>query len=194
MVLCEEVELLECSIVGVKQECWLFDGLVDVVLCWYIIVYQVVLGNYMCEKDGVVQLFDDQWLGYLDSCWCLFDYIQKMGFGNVVIVCGDVYCYYVSDLVQDYCDLGVVFSEFFVILIIFGVDGQGVDVYVRNQFVYSFYLKVIIDKCGYVLCDVICDVWIGDMKMLDIVMQFNGVLQSWKCYVVEYGWLGLQEV
>ena len=86
--------------------------LADAAPRWHTIAHQVALGNYMREKDGVVQSSDDQWSGYLDSRRRLLDHIQKVGFGNVVTACGDAHRHYASDLVQDHRDSGVVSSEF----------------------------------------------------------------------------------
>jgi alkaline phosphatase D len=193
MALREEVESPERSIVGAKQERWLFDGLADAAPRWHTIAHQVALGNYMREKDGVVQSSDDQWSGYLDSRRRLLDHIQKVGFGNVVTACGDAHRHYASDLVQDHRDSGVISSEFLATSITSGADGQGVDAYASNQIAHSPYLKATTDKRGYVLCDVTRDAWIGDMKTLDTVMQPNGAVQSWKRYAVEHGRPGLQE-
>jgi alkaline phosphatase D len=55
MALREEVESPERSIVGAKQERWLFDGLADAAPRWHTIAHQVALGNYMREgRRGAV--------------------------------------------------------------------------------------------------------------------------------------------
>ncbi|MCD9088678.1 alkaline phosphatase D family protein [Stenotrophomonas sp. SY1] len=189
----EQVESPARSIVGAKQERWLFDGLADATPRWHTIAHQVSLGNYAREKDGVVVSSDDQWSGYLDSRRRLLDHIQRVGFGNVVTACGDAHRHYASDLVQDNADSGVISSEFLATSITSGADGQGVDAMARSTLQHSPHLKATTDKRGYVLCDVTRDAWIGDMKTLDQVMQPNGALQSWKRYAIEHGRPGLQE-
>ena len=188
-----QVESPARSIVGAKQEQWLFDGLADAAPRWHTIAHQVALGNYAEEKNGAVVFSDDQWSGYLASRRRLLEHIQRVGFGNVVTACGDAHRHYASDLVQDNADSGIVSSEFLATSISSGSDGLGVDASAESTLRHSPHLKATTDKRGYVLCDVTRDAWIGDMKTLDQVMQPNGTLQSWKRYAVEHGRPGLQD-
>lgn len=188
----EEVASPSRSIVGARQEQWLFDGLADPMPRWHAIAHQVSLGNYAQEKNGEVVSSDDQWSGYLASRRRLLDHIQRVGFGNVVTTCGDAHRHYASDLVQDNADSGVVSSEFLATSITSGADGQGVDESARSTLRHSPHLKATTDKRGYVLCDVTADAWIGDMKTLDQVMRPDGRLESWKRFAIEHGRPGLQ--
>ena len=188
-----QVESPARSIVGAGQEQWLFDGLADRAPRWHTIAHQVSLGNYAREKDGVIVSSDDQWSGYLDSRRRLLEHIQRTGQGNVVTACGDAHRHYASDLVQDNRDSGIISSEFLATSITSGADGQGEDEFARNTLRHSPHLRAVTDKRGYVLCEVTDKHWIGDMKILDQVMQPGGTLSRWRRYAVEHGRPGLQE-
>lgn len=189
----EQVESTTRSMLGARQEQWLFDGLADTAPRWHTIAHQVSLGNYAHQKEGKVVYSDDQWSGYLASRRRLLSHIQQVGLGNVVTACGDAHRHYASDLVQDDRDSGVISSEFLATSISSGADGQGVDAFAESTLRHSPHLKACTDKRGYVLCDVTPEAWIGDMKTLDTVMQPNGTLQSWRRYAIAHGRPGLQE-
>lgn len=181
------------SILGARQEQWLFDGLADATPRWHVIAHQVALGNYAREKDGQIVTSADQWSGYLASRRRLLGHIQQVGFGNVVTVCGDAHRHYASDLVQDDADSGVISSEFLATSITSGSDGLGVDKKARDTLAHSPHLKATTDKRGYVVCELDRTTCVADMKILDRVMVPDGRLSRFARFAIEHGHPGLQE-
>ena len=66
------------------------------------------------------------------------------------------------------------------------------DDYTRSSRAENPNLKALIDKRGYVLCDVGRDHWRGDLKVLDTIATRNGTLSTHASFVTERGKPGLE--
>ena len=113
---------------------------------------------------------------------------------NVVTVCGDAHRHFASDLLQDDGDGRIISSEFLATSITSGSDGLGeTDAFHHNTRALNPHLKAMIDRRGYVLCDVSRDHWRGDLKILDRVMTPDEPIRTHSSFIVERGQPGLQQ-
>jgi len=185
------------SIMGDRQEAWLFDGLSRSTTRWNLIAQQVLLMNLLYQrKDSTERVAGmDTWAGYMHSRRRLLDHIDKHRPGNVVTVSGDAHLHFAGDLIQDNGDGRPISAEFSATSVTSGADGTG-DQNTRVQAAMSGNpeLKAITDKRGYLLCDVTRDVWKADMKIIDKVTEPNGALSSYARFEVEHGKPGIKRV
>lgn len=185
------------SILGDRQEAWLFDGLSRSTTRWNLIAQQVLLMNLLYQREGSTERVTgmDTWSGYMHSRRRLLDHIDKHRPGNVVTVSGDAHLHFAGDLIQDNGDGRPISAEFSATSITSGGDGTG-DQNSRVQAAMSGNpeLKAITDKRGYLLCDVTKDVWKSDLKIIDKVTEPNGALTSYARFEVEHGKPGLKRV
>ncbi|RPE79706.1 alkaline phosphatase D family protein [Vulcaniibacterium tengchongense] len=185
------------TMLGAEQEAWLYDGLrPDDGHRWHVIAQQVSLANLATKwprsGDEIVYSMD-QWSGYLGARRRLLGHIQRAGMRNVVTVCGDAHRHFASDLLQDHEDSGVVSSEFLATSITSGADGIGEDDdFTRHARSLNPHLKALVDRRGYVVCDVRRDAWHADLKILDRVTVPDQPVRSHARFAIEHGRPGLQ--
>ena len=135
----------------------------------------------------------DQWSGYMNSRRRLLAHIDAHCPGNVMTVSGDAHRHYAGDLIQDQGNGKIISSEYLATSISSGADGVGEnDEYTRSSRAENPNLKALIDRRGYVLCDVGRDLWRGDLKVLDTIATRNGMLSTHVSFVTERGKPGLQ--
>ncbi|MDE8650187.1 alkaline phosphatase D family protein [Novosphingobium album (ex Liu et al. 2023)] len=183
------------SIMGDRQEAWLFDGLSRSQTRWNLIAQQVLLMNLQYQREEGAQRVSgmDTWTGYMHSRRRLLDHIDKHRPGNVVTVSGDAHLHFAGDLIQDNGDGRVISAEFSATSITSGADGTGDEnPRVRGAMAGNPELKAITDKRGYLLCDVNRDTWRADLKILDKVTEANGKLLTYASFVVEHGHPGIK--
>ncbi|KXV58380.1 alkaline phosphatase [Acetobacter senegalensis] len=184
------------SMMGQTQEQWLFNGLAQSDTRWNLLAHQVMMLNLAHRKSASSPLLYsmDQWSGYLYSRKRLLEFVQAHCPGNVVNVTGDAHRHFAGDLLVNPDDKQPASVEFLATSITSGSDGVGDDdafsQSVRHE---NPWLKATTDKRGYVLCDVGRDQWRGDLKIVDQVMQPNGVTSTYASFVTERGHPGLQK-
>jgi alkaline phosphatase D len=183
------------TMMGDRQEAWLFDGLSRSPTRWNLIAQQVLLMNLRYQKDGAGTPVAgmDTWSGYMHSRRRLLDHIDRHRPGNVVTVSGDAHLHFAGNLIQDNGDGRVIAAEFSATSITSGGDGTGdANPRVRAALTGNPELKAITDKRGYLLCDVDRDVWRSELKVLDKVTEANGALSTYARFAVERGRPGIQ--
>ncbi|GAN61727.1 alkaline phosphatase [Acetobacter cibinongensis] len=192
----EDVWAPDRSMMGTEQEQWLFNGLAQSGTRWNLLAHQVMMLNLGHRKSDSSPLSYsmDQWSGYLYSRKRLLEFVQAHCPGNVVNVTGDAHRHFAGDLLINADDKKPASVEFLATSITSGSDGAGDDdgfsQSVRRE---NPWLKATTDKRGYVLCDVGRDHWRGDLKVVDQVMQPDGVTSTYASFVTERGQPGLQK-
>ncbi|MDF2640538.1 MAG: alkaline phosphatase [Novosphingobium lindaniclasticum] len=188
-----EVRSAQRTMLGDRQEAWLFEGLARSDARWQMIAQQVMLMQLAVTPagGGAAGYSMDQWSGYLHSRERLLGHIADRRLTNVVTVSGDAHRHFAGDLLRDGGEGRPVAAEFLATSITSGSDGVGEgDVYHRSV-AGNACLKAITDRRGYVLCDVTRDTWRGDLKVLDSVMRPDGRLSTFASFVAERGRPGL---
>lgn len=189
-----EVFAADRSMLGDRQEAWLFDQLARSTTRWNLIGQQVLLMNLLREREGSSERLTgmDTWSGYMHSRRRLLDHIDKHRPGNVVTVSGDAHLHFAGDLIQDNGDGRVISAEFSATSITSGADGTGDEnPRVKSALAGNPELKAITDKRGYLLCEVGRDLWHADLKILDMVTEPDGILTSYARFGVEHGRPGI---
>ncbi|PTQ12199.1 alkaline phosphatase [Sphingomonas oleivorans] len=184
------------TMLGDAQEAWLFDGLDQSRARWNLIAQQVMvmaLGRKTSAASSDLIYSMDQWSGYQHSRRRLLQHIHDRRLANVIIVSGDAHRHFAGDVVMEDQDK-VIASEYLATSITSGSDGTGegdaFDHSVRSG--GNGFLKAMIDRRGYVLCDVDRETWRGDLKILDTVMERNGRLSTFASFISERNEPGLK--
>ncbi len=188
------------TMLGQRQEAWLHDGLrPDDGKRWHMLAHQLGMANLAMRNGNApaVEYSSDQWSGYLAARRRLLGHIDQSGMKNVVGVCGDAHRHFASDLLHDPAADNrhgrVVASEFLATSITSGADGVGQDDdFHRHTTALNPQLKAMIDRRGYVICDVDRHQWRGDMKVLDAVTVPDQPIRTFASFVVERDHPGLQ--
>jgi alkaline phosphatase D len=183
------------SMLGDLQEKWLFEGLAEGRARWQLVAQQVMLMMLAQRRPGTAEpsYSMDVWSGYLHSRRRLLRHIADRRMTNVVTVSGDAHRHFAGNLIQDQGDGAIIASEFLATSITSGSDGIGqADAY-HEAVKDNPCLKTVIDRRGYLLCDVDHRTWRGELKILDSVMRPDGALSTFAAFVAEPGEPGLKQ-
>jgi alkaline phosphatase D len=122
---CPELTEPKRTILGERQEQWLFDGLASSPARWNVIANQVMLGRVNREA-GEPLYSTDKWDGYPPQRQRLLDFLASRKPANPVIVTGDIHSNWVMDIKQDPTDAAsrTVATEFVGTSISSGGDGS----------------------------------------------------------------------
>jgi alkaline phosphatase D len=182
------------TMLGGKQEAWLFEGLARGTARWQLIAQQVMLMQLAQVREGAPEpsYSMDQWSGYLHARKRLVDHIADRKLTNVMTVSGDAHRHFAGDVLRNGGTGAPVASEYLATSITSGSDGIGTGDAYHRSVSGNACLKTMTDRRGYVLCDVGRDTWRGDLKILDSVMRPDGQLSTFASFVTERGRPGLQ--
>ncbi|WP_121119961.1 alkaline phosphatase D family protein [Croceibacterium ferulae] len=182
------------TMLGDRQEEWLFTGLAQGTARWQLIAQQVMLMQLAVQPAGGGEMTysADQWSGYLHGRERLLNHIADRGLTNVMTVSGDAHRHFAGDVLRNGGEGPPVTAEFLATSITSGSDGVGLDDPYHRSVAGNECLKAIIDRRGYVLCDVGRDTFRGELKVLDQVMRPDGELSTFATLVAEHGRPGLQ--
>ncbi|HJS11645.1 MAG TPA: alkaline phosphatase D family protein [Sphingopyxis sp.] len=184
------------TLMGDRQEAWLFGGLARGTARWQLIAQQVMLMQLAQHREGLAapHYSMDQWSGYLASRGRLLDHIADRRLTNVLTVSGDAHRHFAGDVLRNGGEGPAVTSEYLATSITSGADGTGDGDAYHQSVSGNACLKAMTDRRGYLLCDVNRDSWRGDLKILDSVMRPDGQLSTFASFVSERGRPGLQRV
>lgn len=182
------------TMLGDRQERWLFDGLAQGRARWQLIAQQVLLMHLAQQRPGETapRFSMDQWPGYLHSRERLLGHIAERRLTNVMTVSGDAHRHFAGDLLRADGKGPVIASEFSATSISSGADGVGDDEGHRSVFGGNGCLKTSVDRRGYLFCDVDRDRFRGDLRVVDTVTRPGGALSTFASFTAEHGKPGLQ--
>lgn len=185
----------ERTLLGERQEKWLFNKLSSSAARWNLLAQQVMMMGIIRRLEPTSEPICsmDTWTGYRAARQRLLAHIRDRAHKNVIVVGGDAHRHFAGDLIADDSDAPVA-GEYHVTSISSGGDGRlEDDDYVRSlRRGGNDFLRTTINKRGYLLCDVTRDQWRGELKVIDRVRQRGGTVNTAAVYVTEAGRPGLQ--
>jgi len=121
---CAELDLPSRTMLGERQESWLFAGLASSRARWTLLAQGTVMA-YVDEQPGAGHRFwTDAWNGYPAARARLIDFLADRRIANPVVLSGDIHAFVVSGLHREAADLSspVVASE----LVTTSISSQGI--------------------------------------------------------------------
>ena len=102
---CPELSDPARSMIGQRQEAWLFDGLAKSQARWNVIGQDVLMAHFArTDADKITGSWTDDWNGYPASRARLFQHIHESRVSNPVVLGGDIHAFWANDLKLDFKD------------------------------------------------------------------------------------------
>lgn len=186
---CPEVFDPEATILGDRQEKWLYQGLNRSRANWNILAQQVPVA----QRDftpGEGQTFSmDKWDAYLASRNRLLHFLQNRKPSNPVVLTGDVHSHWAMELKADFDnpESETVGSEFVCTSISSGGDGADTNPNVEAYLPDNPHIKFYNGQRGYVRCELTPYIWKSDYMVMSEVTTPNGTISKRASFVVESG-------
>jgi alkaline phosphatase D len=180
------------SILGEKQETWLFDGLGRSGSRWNVLPQQVMMAKLDRAVGPEQVLAMDHWAGYEGSRTRLLRFFEEKRTANPIVLTGDIHKNIVCDLSLQ-PDSPPVATELVGTSI--STDGDGSDhpdntdaLLAENPFV-----KLYNGQRGYVSCEVTPDRLTAHYRVLEYVSKPGAPRQTRASFVIEDGRPGVQK-
>jgi alkaline phosphatase D len=193
---CPETFDEKATLLGEKQEEWLFRGLRGSKGQWNVLPQQIMMAR-VDQFAGEEQRFSmDQWPGYDASLKRIMQFFGTAKPSNPIVLTGDIHTNWVNDLKLDFADekSPIVASEFVVTSITSGGDGADpapriADVLKENPFV-KFYSN----RRGYAVTTVTPKELRTDYQQIEFVTRAGGGKTTSASFIVEDGRPGAKKV
>ena len=186
---CDAVFDPAATMLGAKQEGWLFDGLKASDARWNVIAQQVPVVQRINPRDGIDRVNMDKWDGYAVARRRLLDFLSTQRPSNPVVLTGDVHESWVADLLADFSNPGsaTVGTEFVATSISSNGDGKDITKKGRRMLEANAHLKFYNKKRGYMRCEVTPGRWRTDFRTVDYVTRRGAEISTKASFVVEDG-------
>ncbi|MDJ0726942.1 MAG: alkaline phosphatase D family protein [Prochloraceae cyanobacterium] len=90
------------TLLGAKQERWLFDSLANSNTIWNVISQQTLVAQLKQKLNGVTSYWSDGWDAYPVARQRILDFIAENKIENPVFIGGDIHSFWVTDLKADF--------------------------------------------------------------------------------------------
>lgn len=192
---CAAVYDPKASLLGDRQEQWLYKSLDASTAAWNILTQQVMMGRVDLTPGEAKTHSMDQWPGYEANRQRVLQYFAERKSLNPIVITGDIHSSWVNNL-QVNCDdekSPVVGTEFVGTSISSGGNGTHVTKNDTPLFTENPFVKYFNAERGYVSCEVTPKQWTSRYQVVPFVTKPDAPLITRKTFVVEHGRPGAEE-
>jgi alkaline phosphatase D len=185
------------TLLGASQRAWLFDGLGESRAQWNALAQQVLVAHLRGRNsDGDEMWSMDKWDGYPVEREAVLDVLGDSGAANPVVLTGDIHSSWVTRLLRDFDDerSEAVGTEFVCTSISSGGDGQAMTAWGENAVRENAHVDFHDGRRGYVVASVTPERWTSIYRVVPVVEEPNGPVETLARFVVESGRAGAERL
>jgi alkaline phosphatase D len=147
------------------------------------------------DDEGQETWSMDKWDGYPLERSAMINLMADAGTPNPVILTGDIHSNWVTDLKRDFEDPSseIVGSEFVCTSLSSGGDGQDMTSGGERLLRRNPHLKFYNGQRGYITANVTPNLWTSEFKVVPVVTEVGGSLETRARFVIEDGHPGAEE-
>ncbi|MFB4165679.1 alkaline phosphatase [Alteribacillus sp. JSM 102045] len=182
------------TLMGSKQEDWLFRNLSQSKSRWNVLAQQTIMAQFDYDTGQGVSVNHDQWDGYAAERERLLEYIKNHQPANPIAISGDWHSSWVNDLKEDFNnkDSETLAVEFVGTSISSGCGWKGE---VEEALSVNPHVKFFNgDRRGYVRCELTQDSWRSDYRVVSSANSTEEKAYTMTSWVVENGKAGAKEI
>ena len=192
---CPEVYSKKGTMLGERQEQWLYKTLKQSPTKWNVLTQQVM----MARADRAPGMFEaysmDQWPGYEANRQRVLQFFAENPTLNPIVITGDIHSNWVNDLQVDSADekSPVVATEFVGTSLSSGGDGAETNKNTAATLAENPFVKFHNTERGYVSCEVTPKEYKASYRTIPYVSKPGAPVNTRKTFVVEHGQPGAKE-
>jgi len=147
------------------------------------------------DADGDETWAMDLWDGYPAERQATLGVLAEVGTPNPIVLSGDLHSNWVTDLHTDFDDLSSLIVATELVGTSLSSGGNGLDMGPGGERLLSNnpHIKFYNGQRGYVTAEVTPDLWTSEFKIVPVVREPGGALETRATFVVENGRPGAQE-
>jgi alkaline phosphatase D len=183
------------TMLGARQERWLYDGLAASRARWQVLANQVMVAPLDREPGPNVRLPMDQWSGYPAARDRLLGAIAERAPNRTVVITGDIHSHWANELHASFSRPGrpVVAAEFVGTSISSGGDGN-VAAASPAVLAENPHIKWTSGRRGYVTCTVEPNAWTAEYRTVPFVSRPDAPLETPTRWRLTRGRPGLERI
>jgi len=184
------------TVLGDKQEKWLFDKLGKSKSHWNVLAQQIFFAQRKFGTSTAPKYSMDAWDGYPAARDRVIDFAASSSINNLVVLTGDVHASWASNLMEDFNDLNsrILGAEFVGTSITSGGNGSDVRADTAATLERNPNIKFFNNYRGYVRCHVTPDKWQADYRVIPFVTAPGADISTRASFVLEKDEQGIKEV
>jgi alkaline phosphatase D len=181
------------TMMGAKQEKWLYEGLSSSKARWQVIANQVMVAPYDSQAGDGQRFSMDHWSGYPVARDRLLGEIAKRAPNRTVVITGDIHSSWVNELHSSFATPGqpTIATEFVGTSISSGGDGNDRNIAAGPAAADNPHLKWQNNRRGYVSCVVTPEEWRAEYRTVEFVTKPDAPIQTATKWVVRNGQPGV---
>ena len=193
---CDAVYDPQATLLGEKQEKWLYRELEKSTANWNVMTQQVMMARVDRVPGDIKAYSMDQWPGYEANRQRMLKFFGDHPSTNPIVIAGDIHTNWVNDLQVDSSDAKspVVATEFVGTSISSSGDGKETRPDTAGVLAENPFVKFYNAERGYVSCEVTPERWTSHYRTIPYVSKPGAPLVTRRSYVVERGKPGAQQV
>ena len=183
------------SLLGPDQREWLLGRLANADAHWNVLAQQVLMAELRgVADDGQPAFSMDTWDGYPAERGALIEAWAQTGTPNPIVITGDIHSHWAADIKADFRDTGspTVASEFVGTSISSGGDGSDSTGWGAQYLPDNPHVKFHNGQRGYVSATVTPELWTSDHRVVPVVTEPDGPVETRASFVVEAGRPGVE--
>jgi len=186
---CDGVYDPQATLLGLQQEEWLKQNLLNSSCAWNVMAQQVMMAQINFDPGAGTAFSMDKWSGYDIPRRRLMQFLSDHAIRNAVTLTGDVHCNWVNDLKVDYNepDSPVVGTEFVGTSITSRGDGAETRETTAGMLSNNPAVRFFNDERGYVRCEVTPEQWRTDFRTVEYVSRPGAACRTRASFVVAAG-------
>jgi alkaline phosphatase D len=184
------------TMMGERQEQWLFDGLSSSKAKWQVLANQVNVAPFDDLAGGGQRYAMDKWSGYPVARDRMLGEIAKRAPNRTVVITGDIHSNWVSELRSSFStpDAPVIAAEFVGTSISSGGDGNDRNLVAGALGADNPYTRWQNNRRGYVRCVVTPDEWRSEYRTVEYVTSPGAPVMSPAKWILKNGVAGIDRV
>ena len=194
---CDAAYARDISMLGRRQERWLYDGHRDSTAQWNVMASNVMMGRLEHEAEDGARLWHDAWDGFPAARNRIMASWQRNALRNPVVTTGDWHSTFVNDIHRNFDreDSPVIGTEFVGTSISSNGDGAVYGPYYGPMIKFNPHIKFFDgDRRGYVRCRLDTEQMRTDLRMVRTVSTPDAAQYTYASFVVEDGQPGAQQI
>ncbi|MDN4525864.1 alkaline phosphatase D family protein [Fictibacillus fluitans] len=184
------------TLMGQKQEQWLFNNLSASQAHWNVMAQQIFFAQWNFGTKAAPVYSMDSWDGYPAQRQRVLDFVKAKNLNNLIVLTGDVHASWANNLLTNFDDpKSKVFGVEFVGTSITS-GGNGADKRKDTDQILSQnpHIKFFNDYRGYVRCRVTPAEWQADYRVVPYVTEPGAAVSTRASFVYQKDQMGLKKV
>jgi alkaline phosphatase D len=183
------------TMMGSRQEQWLFKSFSRSTAQWNVLAQQILMAEVNWNPTGHPVLESmDKWDGYHAARTRLYRNIIDRKVRNPIVISGDIHLNFANDLKMSSLEESspTLATEFAGTSITSGGNGTDISDEAKKWLTFNPHVRFYNEQRGYVTCDLTNKMWRSDFRVLDFIDRHGGSISTRASFVVEDGRAGVQ--